>query len=182
MRVISGKYRGKRLFSPTDDRVRPTTDRIKETLFNILASRGGVYGDVLDLFAGSGALGIEALSRGAERAVFVDKDPDSVRLTKSNLRHVGADAEVYNTDYRVALKKLAGRTFDFIFLDPPYHLHIEAELVETIDALSLLAANGTIIIERDMKNNLIKWPESYIIDTRPCGNTALEFLRREGNS
>ena len=82
MRVISGKYRGRRLLSPADSRVRPTTDRIKETMFNILASRGGLYGAVLDLFSGSGALGIEALSRGAASAVFIDKDPDSIRLTK----------------------------------------------------------------------------------------------------
>lgn len=180
MRVISGKYRGKRLASPADERVRPTTDRIKETLFNILSSRGGLYGNVLDLFAGSGALGIEALSRGAEHAVFVDKDPDSVRLVKANLAHVGIeDAEVYNTDYRVALKKLQGRQFDFIFLDPPYCLHIEPALVRLIDEYRLLRNNGQIIIEHDSKNDLPKSLESYIIDTRVCGNTSLSYLRRE---
>lgn len=180
MRVISGKYRGRRLLSPADSRVRPTTDRIKETMFNILASRGGLYGAVLDLFSGSGALGIEALSRGAASAVFIDKDPDSIRLTKKNLAVCGiSGAEVYNTDYRVACEKLTGRAFDFIFADPPYALRIEPLILDCIGRCGLLAENGTIIIEHDSKNDLLKSAESYIIDTRVCGNTTLSFLRRE---
>lgn len=91
MRVISGKYRGKKIFAPLNDKVRPTTDRIKETLFNILASKG--YGEgvtVLDLFGGTGALGIEALSRGAEKAIFIDNDPESVKLIRQNLLNIKA--------------------------------------------------------------------------------------------
>lgn len=177
MRVISGKYKGKRLFAPIDDRVRPTADRIKETMFNILMSRGGVYGTVLDLFSGSGALGIEALSRGAEKAVFVDKDADSIRLTKENLAHVGApDFEVYHTDYRVALRKLVGRKFDFVFLDPPYAAGCEPEIVRTLVENGLLRENATVIIEHSRKNDLLNLPESFIIDRRVCGNTVLSYL------
>lgn len=177
MRVISGKYRGKRLFAPEDNRVRPTTDRIKETMFNILMSRGGVYGTVLDLFSGSGALGIEAISRGAEHAVFIDRDVDSIRLTKENLRHVGITcAEVYHTDYRVALKKLAGRTFDFVFIDPPYADCKEPDIVRLLVENKLLGTDSTVIIEHSSKNELQLLPKSFIIDTRTCGNTCLSFL------
>lgn len=179
MRVISGRYRGRKLFSPSDDRVRPTTDRIKETLFNILTSSVGIYGSVLDLFSGSGALGIEALSRGADSAVFIDRDPDSIRLTRMNLKSIGIDAEVYCADFRTALKKLDGRKFDFIFADPPYAMRAEPLIVAGIEKYCLLAEGGTIIIEHDTKNNLPKSLKSYIIDTRECGNTSLSFLRRE---
>jgi 16S rRNA (guanine966-N2)-methyltransferase len=86
MRVISGKFKYKLLYNPKDDRVRPTTDRIKETLFNIVASKDKVDGVfVLDLFAGSGALGIESISRGASKVVFIDKDRDSFALVQQNL-------------------------------------------------------------------------------------------------
>lgn len=108
MRVISGKFKYKQLYAPENNLVRPTTDRIKETLFNILASKG-VAGTVtvLDLFAGSGALGIESLSRGAEKVVFIDKSRDSIKLLNKNLAHVGADPktyEIYNVDFEFALK------------------------------------------------------------------------------
>lgn len=99
--------------------MRPTTDRIKETLFNILSSKG-LCGDItaLDLFGGSGALGIEAMSRGARKTVFIDKDYRSVSLIKTNLAHVGASAadyEIYNVDFAFALKKLKDKRFDVIF-------------------------------------------------------------------
>ena len=110
MRVISGLFKYKALYSPQDNKVRPTTDRIKETLFNILSSKnktGQVF--VLDLFSGSGALGIESLSRGATKVIFIDKSKDSFALTNKNLAHVGANKdsyEVYNVDYEFGLKKL----------------------------------------------------------------------------
>lgn len=176
MRVISGKYRGKRLFSPVNRHVRPTADRIKETMFNVLMSRGGVHGSVLDLFSGSGALGIEALSRGAETAVFVDRDPESIRLTRQNLGAVGARAEVYQADWRVALRKLEGRIFDLVFLDPPYDDRREGQILQALLEYKLLAADATVIVEHSRQNDLINLPGSFIIDTRTCGNTCLSFL------
>ena len=90
MRVISGKYRGKRLFAPEGKFVRPTTDRIKETVFNILSSKNDFEGAyILDLFAGSGALGIEALSRGAKSAVFIDNSAESVKYIRANIQKLG---------------------------------------------------------------------------------------------
>lgn len=167
------------MLPPADDRVRPTADRIKETMFNILMSRGGVYGEALDLFAGTGGLGIEALSRGAEHVVFVDKDPDSARLTRENLRRVGIgkEAEVYNTDYRVALKKLRGRRFDFVFLDPPYADRQECEIVSLLVEYGLLSLGATVVVERDRANLLCALPDSFTVDDRICGNTALTYLK-----
>ncbi len=179
MRVISGKYRGKKLFSPENNDVRPTTDRIKETVFNILSSKSDFEdATVLDLFSGSGALGIEALSRGAARAVFVDKSRDSVELTKKNLKHVGVDGEVYNTDFQVALKKLDGRKFDFIFLDPPYFGKNEQTIFDLIEKYDLLTQKGIIFLEHSTKIGLPDTGERYIIDNRVCGSTTISFLQR----
>ena len=177
MRVISGKYKGKKLFSPIDNSVRPTTDRIKETLFNILFSKGAVFGTVLDLFSGSGALGIEAVSRGAELAVFIDIDPQSLKLTRQNIAHVGiTNCEIYHNDFLTATKKLKGRKFDIIFADPPYGLRIEPKIVESVVKNELLSENGILIIEHSTKNKLQIDEESFIIDERVCGNTTLTFV------
>lgn len=175
MRVIAGKYRGKKLLPPEGKDVRPTTDRIKETVFNILCNRYSVGERVLDLFCGSGALGIEALSRGARYAVFVDRSPLSVRLTHENLKGIQEKHAVYTADYRVALEKL-GEPFDLILLDPPYADGLEGTAVEIITQKKLLKRDGVIFIEHSAQNSLINLPSSYIIDTRRCGNTGITFL------
>ena len=175
MRVIAGTYRGKRLNAPQDRKVRPTTDRIKETVFNVLVSRYGIGARVLDLFCGSGALGIEALSRGAKECVFVDRDPASVRLTKSNLTGVKEHTEVYTADYKVALSKL-NTPFDLILIDPPYADTAAYDAVRLIDERKLLAPDGVIFAEYSRENSLINFPASFIIDTRECGNTRISFL------
>ena len=178
MRVISGKYKGKKLIAPLNDKVRPTTDRIKETLFNILASRGYKEGiKVLDLFGGTGALGIEALSRGADKAVFIDNDSESIKLIRQNLVKVNAPAEtyeVYNVDFAFALKKLKDKGFDLIFADPPYAGGLENEIVDKIDELGVLATDGTLIIEHS--RNVRFETGKFIEDDRICGNTVLSFL------
>ena len=178
MRVISGKYRGKKIFAPLNDKVRPTTDRIKETLFNILASKG--YGEgvtVLDLFGGTGALGIEALSRGAEKAIFIDNDPESVRLIRQNLLNVKAPSEsyeVYNVDFAFALKKLKNRGFDIIFADPPYAGGLENEILNKIDGFGVLAKDGILMIEHSRSVEFSTG--KFIEDRRVCGNTVISFL------
>lgn len=178
MRVISGKYKGRKLLPPQDQRVRPTTDRIKETLFNILSSKG-VVGAItaLDLFGGSGAVGIESLSRGAEKVVFIDKSADSIKLIKYNLQHVGAkdaDWEIYAVDYAFALKKLRGRKFDFIFADPPYNATFEDSIVFLVKKFELLSENGVLVIEH---SNEVKFKtDGFVVDKRDCGFTQLSFL------
>lgn len=182
MRVISGKFKYKLLYNPKDNRVRPTTDRIKETLFNIVSSKGktdNVF--VLDLFAGSGALGIESISRGAVKVVFIDKDKDSFALVQQNLKHVGAspdEYEVYNVDYEFGLKKLKDKEFDLIFIDPPYALHIETKVLELIKKYNVLAKDGLIVIEHDTKNTFVD--NDFDFDTRKCGSMSLSFLTYKG--
>lgn len=186
MRVISGKFKYKALFSPSTNAVRPTTDRIKETIFNILSSKGFVGNvKVLDLFSGSGALGIESLSRGAEKVVFIDKNKDSFVLTKKNLEFVGADKnsyEIYNVDYEFALKKLKEKHFDLVFVDPPYSLHIENRILDFIKKYDVLSKDGVIMIEHESKN--VFTDKDFVIDTRSCGSMSISFLsykKEDGN-
>ncbi len=180
MRVISGKYRGSKLFSPDDNRVRPTTDRVKESIFNILCNKATVENaNVLDLFAGSGALGIETLSRGARHVTFIDKDKDSVKLVLANLTKINADSacfDVYNVEYEFALKKLSGKKFDIVFVDPPYALKIEKKVIDLILKYELLNENGIIVVEHDALN--IVYHSCFDIDCRKMGNTSVSFLSR----
>lgn len=181
MRVVSGIFKGRKLFAPEDNSVRPTTDRIKETLFNILSSKDCVGEiSVLDLFGGSGALGIEALSRGAKKVVFIDKSVESIRLIKQNLSHVKADEKTYETfcvDYEFALKKLKDKEFDLIFADPPYSAGLENSIIKKVADYGVLSKNGVLVIERSVKTKMKCAP--FVEDARVCGNTVLSFLSYE---
>lgn len=150
MRVISGSARGRTLKAVPGMGTRPTTDKVKEALFSII----GPYfdgGAALDLFAGTGGLGIEALSRGMERAVFIDMDFKSIETVRFNLKTTGFEhqAEVYKNDAERALKALAKREakFDLVFLDPPYRLKHGDKLMETMDQLNLLNPGATMVLE-----------------------------------
>ena len=178
MRVISGKYRGAKLFSPDDDRVRPTTDRIKESVFNILSNRIKFSGArALDLFSGSGALGIEMLSRGADYVAFVDHDRDSVRLTKANIEKIKAikdNYDVFPVEYDFALKKLANADMNVVFVDPPYALRIEKKVLDLIIAYGVLAKGGVVVVEHDCKN--VVEHDKFDCDCRKMGNTSVSFM------
>lgn len=150
MRVVSGKYKGKSLRAVPGSSTRPTTDKVKEAIFNII----GPYFDGgmgLDLFAGSGGLGIEALSRGVENMIFVDRDSKAIQTIHENLRTCGIEdeAEVYRNDANRALKAIIKRdiVFEYIFLDPPYAKQQLKEILETIDKNKLLSQNGVIVCE-----------------------------------
>jgi len=149
MRVISGSARRLVLEVP-DDKARPTTDRTKETLFNIINDY--VYSAlVLDLFAGSGALGIESLSRGARHAVFCDNYMGSIKCVKKNLTHTNLieNASILQYDYVKALHlfKEKNQCFDLIFLDPPYNKGIQMETLRLIHQLDILSKKGIIVVE-----------------------------------
>ena len=147
MRVISGSARGKKLVSPPDYNVRPTLDRVKESVFNMLAF-SLMDAKVLDLFAGSGALGIEALSRGCESAVFVDKSEESLSVTKENLRitSLSCRAKCILSDFARFLENTCD-SFDIIFLDPPYSDGLLDEALLLIHNRKLLADSGYIICD-----------------------------------
>ena len=144
MRVITGSARGRRLKTPETYDIRPTTDNVKEAVFNII--QFDVEGRrVLDLFAGTGQLGIEALSRGAREAVFVDRDREAVKIVRENLKICGLQAAVRQEDALSALRR--EEKFDLIFVDPPYDAGLYAEVLETIKSVDKLTDGGIIICE-----------------------------------
>lgn len=176
MRVIAGKYKGRRLTSPIGDAVRPTTDRIKETVFNVL--QWEVEGAVcLDLFAGSGALGIECLSRGAKEVVFVDKSPQSVDLVKTNLKGIEGNYRVLASDFLSALRSFDTK-FDLIFIDPPYLSNLGVIAVEYILDRGLLAEGGTIYFEHGDEITFTP-PKGYKTRTKKMGYTVGEFITKK---
>ncbi len=133
MRVVAGTARGRRLVGPPGAGVRPTTDRVREAIFNSLTSLGAVEGAaVADLFAGTGACGIEALSRGATSAVFVDSDPKALAVVRTNLASTGFTGDVVRADVLDYLRP--HRHFDLVFADPPYDFDSWAELLRLVDA------------------------------------------------
>ncbi len=152
MRVIAGEFKGRRLHTARGSRTRPTADRVREALFSMLGDVSGAR--VADLYAGSGALGIEALSRGAESAVFVERDQRALAALRRNLDAVGADAEVRRQDVLRFLASPEG-TFDLVFCDPPYDdaPRVAAPLSEALPAM--LEANARIVTESDKRNPLV---------------------------
>lgn len=149
MRVIAGSARRLQLRTLDGMDTRPTTDRIKETLFNMLTPY--LYDCMfLDLFAGSGGIGIEALSRGAMGAVFVEKNPKAMSCIRDNLKttNLMKKAITMSTDVMTALYKLEGdKQFDYIFMDPPYHQELERKVLEYLSGSNLLSEEGVIIVE-----------------------------------
>lgn len=160
MRVITGAARGRRLREPADMDIRPTTDVVKEALFNII--QFDVEGRrVLDLFAGTGQLGIEALSRGAKSAVFVDRDKRSLALVKHNLDHCGFSARVTGEDALAFLSRCERESFDIIFLDPPYDSEVLDKVLEKIIQFDILSEGGIIICETKKEAVLPSLREPY---------------------
>lgn len=152
MRVIAGKARRIQLKTAEGMNTRPTTDRIKETLFNMIA-RGLGDAVFLDLFAGSGGIGIEALSRGAARAVFVENAPDALACIRENLKRTRMEdkATVFPADVMYALRKLNKKErFDYIFMDPPYDRMLEKEALKFLAVSDLLADGALIIVEASL--------------------------------
>ncbi|MCE5033021.1 16S rRNA (guanine(966)-N(2))-methyltransferase RsmD [Staphylococcus cohnii] len=155
MRVISGIHKSKPLESMEGRNTRPTMDKVKEGIFNSLHEVSGIG---LDLFAGSGALGIEALSRGMEKVIFVDQNFKAIKIIKANLQHlnISDQAEVYKNNADRALKALSKRAmqFDVIFLDPPYDKGLIDEALEGIIKFNLLKENGIIVCEFNHKEEI----------------------------
>ena len=155
MRVITGKARGIVLKTPDGMTTRPTADRVKEALFSII--QYDVPGtSVLDLFAGTGQLGIEALSRGAAKAVFIDERPDACALVKENLKRtrLESDGRVVRSDYAAFLKSCKAK-FDIIFLDPPYAEKFLENSLKMITEIDILQSNGIIVTERPLGKELL---------------------------
>jgi 16S rRNA (guanine(966)-N(2))-methyltransferase RsmD len=174
VRVISGRLRGRRLSVPAGTGTRPTADRVRESLFALLGPVEGL--SVLDLFAGSGALGIEALSRGAGSATFVDSAPRAVTTVRNNLEGLGiADAPVLRADARAFLRKARaqGRQYDLVLLDPPYRR--ASGLARELSLLlpAVLPADGRVVTESDRRDPLAL--DLPLADERRYGDTLIRI-------
>jgi 16S rRNA (guanine966-N2)-methyltransferase len=182
MRIIAGCVRGTRLKMVPGKHVRPTADRVKESLFSVI----GPFFDggwVLDLFAGTGALGLEALSRGADRAVFIDESPLSVETVRANIEATGMKerAEVYRRNAVAALKALQkrGLQFQLIFVDPPYMENWWEPVLKRIDDGDMLADNGVIVAEHPARRELPGQIGALRLTRRlHYGDTAISLYRK----
>lgn len=179
MRVIAGKYKGRRINSPLDNSVRPTTDKIKESLFSILRedTEGAV---VIDLFAGTGGLGIEALSRGAEKAYFCDSDGRSIGLLKSNLSFCKPNEyEIMKCDYSDCIARLAARGVkaDIIICDPPYAKKLGDRILSEIKSADILKKGGVITVERASDDESLSEKEFFKESVHKYGNITVETFR-----
>ena len=182
MRVISGKARGLKLVAPEGLDTRPTTDRIKETLFNIIAP--DIYEcEFLDLFSGSGSIGIEALSRGAKKAVFVDNGKKALEAIEYNLNHTKLleNADIIRTEVLPAIKMLGSKNakFDIIFMDPPYMEGLYKQTLVSILEANLLNKGGYVIAEHPAKVELPLVDGFRIFRTKDYKTTVMSFWTLE---
>ena len=178
MRIIAGEWRGRTIEAPSGAGTRPTADRVRETLFSMLASRLGSFEDlrVADLFAGSGALGLEALSRGAASVTFVESDAKAANVIRRNVRKLAAEERVrIVTTSALALPR--SEPFDLILADPPYAAGSGDAVVRSVSSAGWLAAGGWLAVET--AKGEITAPSEFIVESgRDVGSARLTLLRR----
>jgi 16S rRNA (guanine966-N2)-methyltransferase len=185
MRLTGGLDRGRKLRAPRGAHTRPTSAKVREAIFNILGPPPD--GSVLDLYAGTGALGLEALSRGARRAVFVERDHQALVVLRRNVRELGLEdrASVVGAEVCGVLRRLAtnnGEPFSWVFLDPPYAKETEGVLAE-LSGGDLLAPCAVVVVEHDRRHRPTGSVGSLILtDQRHYGDTELSFFRRSSGS
>ena len=181
MRIISGKARGTKLYTLDGTATRPTLDRVKESLFNIIQN-DIEDSTVLDLFSGSGAIGLEFLSRGAKRAVLCDNSKDAIKIIKQNVQktHFEEKVEVYNMEFTKLVERLQNQKFDIIYIDPPYATDFIKISLEKIIEYKLVNENTKIIVETDDETRILNQIEKMdveITDKRKYGRATIIFLK-----
>lgn len=179
MQIITGKYRARKLQAVNSEGTRPTLARVKESVFNLIFDRiaGSV---VLDLFAGSGAFGVECISRSAEKVYFVDSAQEAIKTIKINTKNMVEDFEILKTDYLSALLgfKKQGVKFDLVYLDPPYKSDFAIKALELLDGYEILSQGATIVVEHEFQNDLQNLKECYIIEkSKKYGIAFVDVLR-----
>jgi 16S rRNA (guanine966-N2)-methyltransferase len=181
MRIIGGRVGGRTLKAPKGEGTRPTSDKVRQAIFNILVTRSDPPARVVDLYAGSGALGLEALSRGAGQALFVDADGDACDLIRANASALGLVGEVKCMPVVRWLVKEAGGAFGWIFLDPPYGSHETGELEKALDLIgkkALLAPDGVVVAEHEWRHAPDeRYGTLALFDRRRYGQTEVSFYR-----
>ena len=181
MRIISGKARGTKLYTLDGTATRPTLDRVKESLFNIIQNEIQ-ESFFLDLFSGSGAIGLEFLSRGAKRAVLCDSSKDAIKIIKQNVQktHFEEKVEVYNMEFTKLVERLQNQKFDIIYIDPPYATDFIKISLEKIIEYELVNENTKIIVETDDETRILNQIEKMdveITDKRKYGRATIIFLK-----
>ena len=185
MRVVSGSARGCKLSSPEGMDTRPTTDRIKETLFNIISPE--IYDcRFLDVFSGSGAIGIEALSRGAQKAVFVENAQSAIKVIEANLEktRLKDKAEILKTDALKAVEMLKAKNekFDIVFMDPPYMKDLAWPVIKAIKAGGILNDEGIIIVEESSEAEIPEIEGLRVYRTKDFKTTVMSFWTQEADN
>ena len=184
MRITGGEAKGRRILLPGGSRIRPTTDRIRESLFGILGPLDGVA--FLDLFAGSGAVGLEALSRGAGSAVFVEKQTGLAEAIRRNLELLGFSEKgvILAADAEKGLGRLAVRQarFGILFADPPYGEGYVAKTLKWLGQADLLAEDGIVVLQHSQREGMDETCPGTLkaVDRRRYGDTVLSFLKSQG--
>ena len=181
VRVISGYARGRHITAPKGTKIRPTSDRVKEAIFNTISTLV-IQSDFLDMFAGTGSIGIEALSRGADSCTFIDKSPQAIRCIKNNLSNLGFDDRsiVMQGDSREVAAKLT-KTYDIIFLDPPYGKDLVISIMKNLKLL--LKEEGIIVVETENKIELPSQYETFqLIKTSKYGDTQIWYYQRQNSN
>lgn len=182
MRIISGKARGTKLYTLDSMSTRPTLDRVKESIFNIIQNEIE-EAIILDLFTGSGAIGLEMLSRGAKKAVLCDKSKEAIEIVKKNIEktHMNEKVELYNCDFKSCLEKVKNQKFDIIYIDPPYETDFIAQSLKKIIELDIIKEESKIILETDNEQRMLKDIENMdveVIDKRKYGRATIIFLKK----
>lgn len=183
MRIITGSAKGRVILAPEGLDTRPTSDRVKEALFNIISKKIHAS-NVLDLFAGTGNLGLEAISRGAKRCTFTEKNNNTYRILEKNVSNLGfaGSCELYKMDAIELLTNLGkqNKKYDIIFLDPPYSMGLVEKSIELINKHMLLAEKGIIISEHDETERVQEKVEALVnYRTERYGRTKIYFWHRE---
>ncbi len=182
MRIISGTNKGMKLYAPEGDKVRPTSDKIKEAIFNILGPIDE-EANVLELFAGSGSIGIEFLARGAKHCTFVDKSYKSLNYVKKNLDlcNFNNKAQIISSDYEKAIINLSAnnKKFDYIFADPPYALNLSNNIFNKVFEFDILKLGGILIIETDKSEKTIDNTYTNMVEykEKTYGRTRISIIR-----
>ena len=180
MRIISGKARGTKLYTLEGDITRPTLDRVKESLFNIIQN-DIVGSSFLDMFSGSGAIGLEAASRGAKEVILCEKNKKAISIIKKNIEKTHLDVKLYEMPYEKMLESL-DKKINIVYIDPPYKTDLAYESVNKMLKLNLLNTDSLIIIETDEEERIMKQIDELdveIINKRKYGRVHLIFVKEK---